>query len=292
MLEAAQVGLFQRLEQNQESIKGISKSVGDSLTNTEIEMRSIMNKQRKSIRGFFSKLANLIEQDSTNTRTMTASLMEKQSQKLKNIENDLTSALKKSVGIKEVLVDEMKKMSKIVRDAEHSTEQSVNSLQWRIKKIEERIVELSDIGERMERIETKLTTPIPSLTSQDDSEKIRGMTPRLAEDLKVMGLISVRDFLTTDAATIAAKTSFPRDKINKLQANAQLLMVPGIEWLDAELLEDVGIDSRKELARQDPIELAKKVTVAAKAYVEQGKMLEIEQPTIEEVWSWVKSARM
>jgi len=77
----------------------------------------------------------------------------------------------------------------------------------------------------------------------------------------------------------------------KLHASAQLLMVPGIDQNDAELLEKVGITTPGELANQDPIELSRKIGEVAKAYVEQGKMLEAEKPTIEEVWSWIKLAK-
>ena len=290
MLESVQVGLYHKLEQNQIAIDGTTKTVKTSLKDAENQLQSILNRQGKSMRESFSGLSNSIEQDFANIRTVTANMLEKQSTKLEKMHHDISSTVEKGFGTEEV-VNEMKAVSKVLRDVERSTEQSVTGLQWRISKMEEKIAALTDLRQRMERIEMRLTTPEPSLTSQDDYEKIGGMSPGLAEGLKVMGVTKVSEFLTTDASTIADKTRFPKDAIKKLQANAQLLMVPGISHVDAELLEEVNITSRRELADQDPIELARRIAKAAKTYVEQGKILDLEQPTIEEVVSWIRYAK-
>lgn len=73
-----------------------------------------------------------------------------------------------------------------------------------------------------------------------------------------MGIANVGEFIMADPVNIAEKTRVSHKVATNLQANAQLLMVPGIDQNDAELLEKVEITTRRELADQDPIELSRK----------------------------------
>ncbi|MFB0514325.1 MAG: DUF4332 domain-containing protein, partial [Candidatus Bathyarchaeia archaeon] len=79
--------------------------------------------------------------------------------------------------------------------------------------------------------------------------------------------------------------------VEKLQGRAQLLMVPSIGEKDVTLLEELGITTRKKLANQDPINLGMKMNGILKSFVEKGKISEKEKPTIEEIDSWIKSAK-
>ena len=69
-------------------------------------------------------------------------------------------------------------------------------------------------------------------------------------------------------------------------------MVPGIQEKDLVLLEEVGVMNRKELAEQDPLELGINISGISKVYVEEGKITDAEVPTIEEVYGWVKAAKV
>ena len=82
-----------------------------------------------------------------------------------------------------------------------------------------------------------------------------------------------------------------KEMAENLQATAQLMMIPGVDSSDAELLIDAGIKSRKELANHDLIQLSRKVGAIAKIYVDQGKISKDECPTIEEISSWIRIAR-
>ena len=95
----------------------------------------------------------------------------------------------------------------------------------------------------------------------------------------------------TEAKVVAEKTTTSEKVIEKLQGRAQLALVPGITEKDMILLEEVGIANRKDLANQDAIELGKKINVAFKSCVEEGRMATTEKPTIEEVDSWIKFAK-
>jgi hypothetical protein len=46
--------------------------------------------------------------------------------------------------------------------------------------------------------------------------------------------------------------------------------------------------NRQDLAKQDPIELGKKINLTYKVFVNEGKLAEGEKPSIEEIDSWIK----
>jgi predicted RecB family nuclease len=79
--------------------------------------------------------------------------------------------------------------------------------------------------------------------------------------------------------------------VEKLQARAQLSMVPGVKEKDLILLEELSITSRRQLANQDPIDLSKRINKLFNNLVEKGQISEDEKPTIEEITSWVKFAK-
>ncbi len=159
------------------------------------------------------------------------------------------------------------------------------------KTMEKQIAELTDMRTRVERIEREFTRPQPKLTSLDKPEDVKGIGPRLAEELKAIGTTNVGELITTDPATIGEKTRVSQEMAKNLQATAQLLMIPGVDENDAELLKEVEVFTIRDLAEQDPIQLSAKLTEVANTYVKQGKITESEKPTVEEVLSWVKHAK-
>ena len=113
----------------------------------------------------------------------------------------------------------------------------------------------------------------------------------MGKELSDLGITSVGEFLTTDPVIIGEKTRVSQEMAENLQAMAQLMMIPGVDANDAEILIDAGIKSRRELADQDLIQLSRKVGEIAKIYVDQGKISKDEYPTIEEISSWIRMAR-
>jgi predicted RecB family nuclease len=95
----------------------------------------------------------------------------------------------------------------------------------------------------------------------------------------------------TDPAIIDEKTRVSRKMAEHLQAIAQLLMVPGVDENDAELLLEAGVTSRRELAAQDLVSLSRKIGEITRAHIEEKKMSEDEKPTIEEISSWINMAK-
>lgn len=148
--------------------------------------------------------------------------------------------------------------------------------------------ELAGIKSKLEKLEIELSKPKPLLTSQSNVEKIKGIGPKTGLKLKEMGITNVGDFIIADTKPVAEKIGTAEKNIKKLQNQAQLLMVPGLNKKDMFLLEQAEIADRKSLAEQDPIELAKKIDGIFKANVEKGKVSEEDKPTIEKIDSWVK----
>jgi len=157
--------------------------------------------------------------------------------------------------------------------------------------VKKQATEVAGVRKRVQKIEKVLSPSKAKLSSKSNLEAVKGVKPRLAEGLKTMGITKVGQFLTTDPAVIAGKTMELHETVTNLQAQAQLLMVPGIDPNDAELLVKVGITSRKELADQDPVQLCRAIVNVANTYVEKGKMAASRVPTVDDVWSWIRSAK-
>ena len=77
----------------------------------------------------------------------------------------------------------------------------------------------------------------------------------------------------------------------RLQATAQLGIIPCVDENDAEMLVDAEVTSLRELADQDLVQLGRKIKEIASTYVEEGKISEDEKPTIEEISSWIRMAK-
>lgn len=145
---------------------------------------------------------------------------------------------------------------------------------------------------KIEKLGKEPTTQKAKVTSQTKLEKVKGIPPRLATKLSQMKTTNVSELLAADPASLAEKAAELVETIANVQAKAQLLMVPSIDEKDAELLVKFGITSRKELANQDNVQLYKGIVGVAKTYVEQGKLSARKIPTVEDVSSWIRQARL
>jgi biopolymer transport protein ExbB/TolQ len=148
------------------------------------------------------------------------------------------------------------------------------------------------VKRRVQKI-VKALAPTKETARLASNSKLDGVLANrsLALELKNLGVETVGQFLTMDPMVIAEKTMEPPETVTNLQAKSQLLMVPGLNPNDAELLVKVGVTSRKELANQDPVQLCRTIVGIANVYVEQGKMTASNVPTIDDVWSWIKLAQ-
>ena len=156
------------------------------------------------------------------------------------------------------------------------------------KTITKQKTEIAGIQSKLEELERELSQPKPVLTSQNDVKAVRGIGPKTANLLKKLGIKNVGDLLIADAPAVAGKVGTTEKNIEKMQNQAQLLMVPGLSKKHAVLLESVEVTDKKSLAAQDPIELSKKINGIFKAALEKGKVSKEDKPTIEQLDSWIK----
>jgi len=178
----------------------------------------------------------------------------------------------------------LEKQRKVLQDVQKESKENADLVQ-------KQAAEVVSVRKRVERIEKALSPAKAKLSSKSKLEAVKGFKSRLAQELRNMDITTVGQFLTMDPAVIAEKTMEFPETVTNLQARAQLLMVPGIDAKDAELLVKVGITSRKELSNQDPVQLCRALVTIANAYVEQKKMSVSQVPSIDDVWSWIRLAK-
>jgi len=143
-------------------------------------------------------------------------------------------------------------------------------------------VVLKEIKKKTEKMES-LLAPKCLLNGCSDIQEIGGVDKKMAEKLKSVGITHVEDLITEYPRKIALSTRIPKRKIEKIQAAAQFLMIPGIDRKRAKLLQKAGITSAKKLADQDPIQLLKKLASVTENIDDR--------PTLEEIASYIKFAQ-
>ena len=245
------------------------------------EMADQMEYERKVNHKFFNKVNSNFEE--TNKETL--ALLAEQRKTIKKARLDMISTIeKKTDETGEKLSADLKKQGTVMIGVKRLSEEGATALK-------KQRAELEDIKLRLGRIEGNMVPTQAKLKSLDEAEDIKGIGPALGKELSGLGITSVGEFLTTDPVIIGEKTRVSQEMAENLQAMAQLMMIPGVDANDAEILIDAGIKSRRELADQDLIQLSRKVGEIAKIYVDQGKISKDEYPTIEEISSWIRMAR-
>jgi hypothetical protein len=252
MIGSTRMDLLDRLDVNRKASEKLFQTVDANLDSAEKDILGSLGKQKKEIQTLREELIPAIETSLSNLREET----------LKAIGNQARAIQK---------VGRLGKKSATAIEAQNT--------------------ELTDVKTRIERIESGLVPFQPKLTSQDEPEKVKGIGPRLGKELKAMEITSVGKLLIADPEAVAEKTRASPETVKHLQAMAQLLMVPGVDENDAELLKEAEVNSIKELADQDPIQLSSRIEEIAKIYVNQGRITENEKPTLEEIVSWIKQAK-
>lgn len=236
---------------------------------------------RKVNQKFFSTVTSDLQEDKKEM----LGFLEKQGKIVKKVRSELVSLIEaKTNETIENISDDIKKQEKVMIGVKRLSEEST-------KKVKNQLSELEEIKLKLERIESNISQNPASLKSVQNSESIKGIGPALASELRMLEINSVGDFLTTDPEIIGEKTRISKEMAENLQALAQLMMIPGVELNDAELLLESGIKTRKDLAAQDLIPLSRKIGAIVKNGVDQGKITEDEIPTIEKISSWIRMAR-
>jgi len=259
------------------NLAALRKAQEASITETADQLEY----NRKVDQKFFSNIK--LDLEEANKETL--ALLANQRKAVKKIRLDLISTIEKKAGeTGEKLSADLKKQETVMMGVKRLNEESAAALK-------KQRAELEEIELRLERIEGNMVPNQAKLNSLDNPENIKGIGPSLGKELTGLGITSVGEFLTTDPVVIGEKTRVSQEAAENLQAMAQLMMVPGVDANDAELLIEVGVRSRRELADQDLIQLSRKVSEISKIYVDHGKISKDKCPTIEEISSWIRMAR-
>jgi len=248
---------------------------------TTTELAENIENNRKTSRELFKR----VDTNLGDAKKETLAVMEKQGKTIQKVGRDMVSTVESRVGeTREKTLGALKKQETTIRGVRRLNEQGAATLK-------EQRAELEDIRAKLGKMEEQMMPPQPRLNSRDSPEVIKGIGPRLGQELSAIGITNVGELVTADPAVIYEKTRVSQDMAKRLQATAQLRMVPSVDENDAEMLVDAGITSIKDLADQDLAQLGRKITEIAKTYVEEGKISKDENPTIEEVYSWIRMAR-
>lgn len=267
--------LLQKIDKLEESMADNTETIG--ITQTSL-LRDIET-EKKAREEFMNKMdMNLVD-----TRKETLSMLEKNKKRMQETNRNLQSTKGE---IMSILEEYTKSTQQTNMSLESATKETQSMLRNAMRK---QTAQMKKITKRIERLEEKML-PQPKLTSRNEPEDIKGIGPRLGEELRSLGITTVGDLITADPGILAKKTRVSRNTIRHLQTTAQLMMIPCISGEHAELLEKAGITTRKALAAQEPIQLSKKLETIAKTSIEQGRLTESEKPTIEEITSWIRQA--
>lgn len=122
-------------------------------------------------------------------------------------------------------------------------------------------------------------------------KKLRGMTPELEATLKARGIKTADDLfnatLTPQAREeLAAYAGVPVQTILELANRADLARIKGIAGVYSDLLEEVGVDTVKELRQRDADNLHAKLLE-----INEQKKLTAQPPALKTVKTWVTLAR-
>lgn len=278
---------FQKLHPDPEIVKmfvtlgGNLSTLRKTQENTATEFSDKLESNRRTTEQLFDKTeANL-----GNFRKDMFDALEKNEKDVQKIRRDLVSKIETKVGeTRGEMLGLLKKYGMAMHEVQKLSKQEAVALKEQRK-------ELKELTDRLKKMEDALTPLPPRLKSQDDPEEVRGIGPRLLKELRSLGITNVGELVVADPAIIGEKTRISQENAERLQATAQLLMVPGVDEVDAELLLEAGVTSRRELSDQDFVSLSRKIGELAGTYVAEGKIPEDEKPTIEEVSSWIKMAK-
>ncbi len=206
---------------------------------------------------------------------------------------ELDAKLKESADSQgKALETAQKKLTEMERkiDRMDVAQKELPKLDKRLEAMETLESNLKDIKETVEKLNS---LPQPYLTSTNEIDVLEGrvLKPSTVRQLKQSGIEKVEDLLLKSPVEIAMTKTMSDGEAKSLQSVIQLMMIPGIQHQDAMLLLKSGVNSTQELALQDTLSLGARMAKTAGLYVQEGKIRENDKPTLEEIASWIKSAK-
>lgn len=200
----------------------------------------------------------------------------------KKIERTLDKDIAKLSLDQFMVSQDLKSINTQIKESQTIMEKIRKAWEAHEKALNKQTIAFSVLEKRLEKMESRIM-PIPCLAATSDVKEITGVGEKTAESLKAAGIGSVEDLIIEDPAIIAQKTNISESNIAKMQTIAELLMIPRINSKTVKLLQKAGVCSIEELARQNPINLFKKITIIS------GK--KEDKPTLEELVLHIRLAQ-
>jgi hypothetical protein len=181
----------------------------------------------------------------------------------KELEQVVTEDLAKFSLDQFAIDDDMKSIKTLLQKNQEKMEQA-NETFGRYGVISKnQIVLLNGLRNRIAKIESQLK-PRTGLTASSSIKKVVGVGQKKAKDLESIGITKVEDLVFGNVVMIAKRTGIPERNVAKIQAAAQLLMIPGMNPKTVRLLQKADVATMEELARQNPLELFMKTVACSK----------------------------
>ncbi|MCW3981487.1 MAG: DUF4332 domain-containing protein [Candidatus Bathyarchaeota archaeon] len=220
-----------------------------------------------------------IGEDMKNLQKQTEHLYKKLEKGLEKCEKNLANAQKKLEEI-EQKTDGIGKSQKQLSELKKKLQSAV-SVDNSLKNINRGIREINSV-------------PKPYLASTDQIQLLEGkiLKKDTVRRLKAVGFSKIEDLLLKSPMDIVITEAMSENEAKNLQSILQLLMVPGVGHEDAMLLLKSGVNSKQELGLQDTFSLGARISKVAEHYLEEGKIKENEKPSLEEIASWIKWAKL
>ncbi|MCW4051742.1 MAG: DUF4332 domain-containing protein [Candidatus Bathyarchaeota archaeon] len=218
-------------------------------------------------------------EDMKNLQKQTERLYKKLGKSLENAEKNLENAQKKLAEI-ERKTDGIGKSQKQLSELKKKLQSAV-SVDNSLKSINRKIGEIT-------------SNPKPYLASTDRIQMLEGKILKrdTVRRLKAVGFSKIEDLLLKSPMDIVLTEAMSENEAKNLQSILQLLMVPGVGHEDAMLLLKSGVNSKQELGLQDTFGLGARISKVAEHYLEEGKIKVNERPSLEEIASWIKWAKV
>jgi predicted flap endonuclease-1-like 5' DNA nuclease len=278
------------LESNQKEQKRTIFIIKQNLDQTKKQISNSFVEQEKVQNKIREELVNTIKDESVNITIKNRKNLKdkfiKQEETLAELHSSLTTRLEGELAnIKAQIGTQLQKLQNTLQESEKIVKKNT-------KTITNQKSDIAEIKEKIIKLEEEFVKPKAQLTSQSNPEEIRGIGPNINNELKEMGINSVDELILADPRLIAKKTSISEKMALKLQGIAQLSLIPSLQEKDIILLEEIGITNQQELANQKPIDIGRNINKVLKGLINSGKIVEEEKPTIEEIRSWIKFAKI
>jgi hypothetical protein len=200
----------------------------------------------------------------------------------KQLEQVVTEDLAKFSLDQFAIDSDMKSIKALLKKSQEKTELANETFERFSAISKNQIVLLNGLRNRIAKIESHLK-PRTGLTASSSVKKVVGVGQKKAKDLESIGIAKVGDLVFGNVVMIAKRTGIPEGNVAKIQAAAQLLMIPGMRPKTVRLLQKAEVTTMEELACQNPLELFMKTVACSKA--RRGR------PSLRDIASYVAFAQ-